>query len=122
MRIALNAIGEVGVRTGRILTAERDHVAKIGALSPSAFARAMTLPEFLARASDAPRSADGAGVRAWVEALTADRSAGRYLREPIPEVADPTGSMPRAFEAAVVTIERQCREAADILARVVASS
>ena len=81
-----------------IITAERAHVVKIAALSPSAFARAMTLPELLARAADVPLAPDGAGVRAWVESLTAARTAGAYLREPVAEVADPTGSMPRAFE------------------------
>jgi protein-tyrosine-phosphatase len=101
-----------------IITAERAHVVKIAALSPSAFARAMTLPELLARAADAPLAPDTGGVRAWVESLTAERTAGTYLRAPVPEVADPTGSIPRAFEAAVVTIERQCGEASALLARI----
>ena len=92
-----------------ILTAERDHVVKIAAMSPDAFRRAMTLPEFLARASKGGHDAD-LDLRSWVESLTEVRTAGVYLREPIPEVADPTGSVPRAFEAAVVTIEQQCRE------------
>jgi protein-tyrosine phosphatase len=103
-----------------IITAERAHVVKIAALSPSAFARAMTLPELLGRASDAPLTRDAGDVRAWVESLTADRSAGAYLRESVPEVADPTGSIQRVFEAAVVTIERQCDEASALLARIVA--
>ena len=107
-----------------IITAERAHVVKIAALSPSAFARAMTLPELLARAADAPLMPDSGApnsveVRAWVESLTADRSAGAYLRESVPEVADPTGSIPRVFEAAVVTIEQQCAEASALLARIV---
>jgi len=102
-----------------IITAERAHVVKIAALSPSAFARAMTLPELLARAADAPPAPDGADVRSWVESLTAERTAGAYLREQVPEVADPTGSIPRLFEAAVVTLERQCAEASALLARVV---
>ncbi len=97
-----------------ILTAERDHVVKIAALSPVAFRRAMTLPEFLAAASAAGLDSD-LDVRSWVESLTEDRTAGAYLREPIPEVADPTGSMPRAFEAAVVAIEQQCREVTALL-------
>jgi protein-tyrosine-phosphatase len=101
-----------------IITAERDHVVKIAALAPSAFARTMTLPELLARAGDVPVASDGAGVRAWAESLTRGRTAGAYLREPVAEVADPTGSMPRAFEAAVVVIERQCAEASALLARV----
>jgi protein-tyrosine phosphatase len=100
-----------------IVTAERDHVVKIAALSREAFARAMTLPELLTRAADgsAPRAAGG--VRPWIESLTAERTAGAYLREPIPEVADPTGTAARPFEAAVVEIERQCRELSVLLAR-----
>ena len=94
-----------------ILTAERDHVVKIAALSPAAFRRALTLPEFLAAAAGSGPD-EGEDVRSWVESLTEDRTAGAYLREAIPEVADPTGSMPRAFEAAVVAIEQQCREVA----------
>ncbi|HYN33197.1 MAG TPA: hypothetical protein VES40_11275 [Ilumatobacteraceae bacterium] len=101
-----------------IITAERDHVVKIAALSPSAFARAMTLPELLARAGDVPDAPDGAGVRAWVESLTASRTAAAYLREFVAEVADPTGLTPRAFESAVVSLERQCGEASALLARV----
>jgi protein-tyrosine phosphatase len=100
-----------------IVTAERDHVVKIAALSRSAFTRAMTLPELLERAADVPPSADIGGVRAWAESLTADRTAGTYLRAPIPEVADPTGSSTRAFQAAVVEIERQCDDASALLAR-----
>jgi protein-tyrosine-phosphatase len=106
-----------------IITAERDHVVKIAALSPPAFRRTMTLPELLARGADCPLaeqdalSEPGAAVRAWVESLTAGRTAGAYLRETVPEVSDPTGSMPRAFEAAVVTIERECAEAAALLER-----
>lgn len=98
-----------------ILTAERDHVVKIATLSPRAFRWAMTLPEFLDLAA-AGRDSSETNLRSWVESLTARRTAGRYLREPIPEVADPTGSAPRAFESAVVDLEQQCREAADFLA------
>jgi protein-tyrosine-phosphatase len=98
-----------------ILTAERDHVVKIAALSPEAFRRAMTLPEFLARASAGGLDPD-LDVRSWAESLTEDRTAGTYLREPIPEVADPTGSMPATFEAAVVALEQQCRDATAHLA------
>jgi hypothetical protein len=77
----------------------------------------MTLPELLARAADDPGSAEHRGVRAWVESLTATRTAAGYLRDPIPEVADPTGSSPRAFEAATAEIERQCVEASALLTR-----
>jgi protein-tyrosine phosphatase len=94
-----------------ILTAERDHVVKIAALSPDAFRRALTLPEFLAAAAaDEEDHGDGIDLRSWVRSLTEDRTAGKYLRANVPEVADPTGSMPRTFEAAVVAIEQQCRE------------
>lgn len=106
-----------------ILTAERAHVVKIAALSPAAFRRAMTLPEFLSSAADAlderdaaPGDVGGDAVRCWIEQITADRRAGDYLRDQIVEVADPTGSMPKAFEAAVAAIEQQCREAAAFIA------
>jgi protein-tyrosine phosphatase len=98
-----------------ILTAERDHVVKIAALSPDAFRRAMTLPEFLAAAASSTIDGAPSEVRSWVESLTADRTAAGYLRERVPEVADPTGSAPRAFEAAVVAIEQQCQEASTLL-------
>jgi protein-tyrosine phosphatase len=101
-----------------IIAAERDHVVKVAAMSPTAFGRAMTLPELLARAADVVESPGDAGVRPWLESLTAGRTAAAYLRHPIAEVADPTGSMPRAFEAAVVEIERQCAEVAALLAGV----
>jgi protein-tyrosine-phosphatase len=94
-----------------ILTAERQHVVKIAALSPDAFGRAMTLPEFLAAAATSV-SDESDGVRSWVRSLTGQRTASAYLRAPVPEVADPTGSASRVFEAAVVTIEQQCREVA----------
>lgn len=96
-----------------ILTAERDHVVKIAALSPAAFPRAMTLPEFLAAATN--ESGVGVELRTWIRSLTDERTAGAYLRDSIPEVADPTGSSPRAFEAAVVALEQQCRKVASHL-------
>ncbi len=97
-----------------ILTAERTHVVKIAALSPDAFRRAMTLPEFLAAAvSGGDDSASD--LRTWVRSLTEERRANEYLRAAVPEVADPTGSPHRAFEAAVVALEQQCREAAALL-------
>jgi protein-tyrosine phosphatase len=102
-----------------IVTAERDHVVKVAALSRSAFPRAMTLPELLERAADSPAWSETDDVRAWAESLTARRTAGAYLRAPIPEVDDPTGSPPRAFEAAVVEIERQCQAATVLIASVV---
>jgi len=101
-----------------ILTAERDHVVKIAALSPAAFRRALTLPEFLVAAVPAGNdTVDGVDIRAWVESLTAERTAGEYLRADVPEVDDPTGWAPRAFEAAVAAIEQQCDDVAAQLAR-----
>lgn len=93
-----------------VLTAERDHVVKVASLSPDAFRRAMTLPEFVAAAA---RGGDDTrrDLRSWVQSLTAERTAGEYLRAAVGEVADPTGSPSRAFEAAVVAIEQQCDEA-----------
>jgi protein-tyrosine phosphatase len=103
-----------------IVAAQRDHVVKIAALSPEAFPRAMTLPELVERATDAdPTDVDD--VRTWVGSLTAGRTASDYLRAAVPEVADPTGSPPRVFESAVAVIERQCTEAADLIAAVAAS-
>lgn len=111
-----------------ILTAERAHVVKIAALSPAAFRRTATLPELLALASssglperhdDVPGSSTTAPherVAAWVEQLTSERRAADYLRAAVPEVADPTGWSPRAFEDAVRDIEQQCREVAVLLA------
>jgi protein-tyrosine-phosphatase len=108
---------ELVERADVILTAERQHVVKIAALSPDAFRQAMTLPEFLAAAaSSASGEADEAdGVRSWIRSITEHRTASAYLREPVPEVADPTGSVSRVFESAVVTIEQQCREVAALL-------
>jgi protein-tyrosine phosphatase len=105
---------ELVERADVILTAERQHVVKIAALSPNAFRQAMTLPECLSAAASSA-SDDGDGVRSWVRSLTEPRTASAYLREPVPEVADPTGSATRVFEAAVVSIEQQCREVAALL-------
>lgn len=93
-----------------ILTAERDHVVKIAALSADAFRRSLTLPEFLV-ASAAPGGdhVDDVDLRAQVRALTEGRTAAGYLRATVPEVTDPTGLARRSFEAAVVDIEQQCR-------------
>jgi protein-tyrosine-phosphatase len=99
-----------------ILTAERDHVVKVAALSPDAFRQALTLPEFIAAAVSGG-DVTAPDLRAWVRSLTQQRTAGGYLRRAVPEVADPTGSPPRAFEAAVVALEQQCREVVTLLAR-----
>jgi protein-tyrosine phosphatase len=101
-----------------IVTAERDHVVRVAALSPAAFARTMTLPEALARAGDLVGGAAG-DLRAWAESLTTGRTAAVYLREPVPEVADPTGSAGRPFESAVALIERQCTELSALVVEVV---
>jgi len=98
-----------------ILTAERDHVVKIAGLAPSTFPITTTLPEFLQLAVGNPFLSPDDFSR-WVRSLTADRTAGQYLRTDVEEIADPTGSPPRIFEAAVVTLERNCSEAAVYLA------
>jgi protein-tyrosine-phosphatase len=99
-----------------VLTAERDHVVKVAALSPSMFRVTMTLPEFLQLAvADPFGGADD--IPGWLSGLTSQRTAGHYLRDDIDEIADPTGSPARAFEAAVVVLEQQCVEASGLLAR-----
>lgn len=90
-----------------IITAEREHVVKIAAMSPDAFRRAMTLPEALGRAA-VGAGADATDVRSWAGALTEGRRPSDYLRAEVPEVFDPTGSPRRAFEAATADIEAQC--------------
>ncbi len=105
-----------------ILTAERDHVVRVAALSPPAFRRAVTLPELLDRVTDPSVPAaptDVPDMRAWVQALTAGRTAQGFLRQPVPEVADPTGASSREFERAVAELEAQCNEAADAIARAI---
>jgi protein-tyrosine phosphatase len=111
-QVTADLLGEVDV----VLTAEREHVVKIAALSPSRFRVTMTLPEFLQRAVTDPFGA-GDVLSGWLTGLTAERTAGQYLRDDINEIADPTGSSPRVFEAAVVTLEQQCVEASGLLAR-----
>jgi protein-tyrosine phosphatase len=103
-------------RADLILTAERGHVVRIAALSRDAFRRSMTLPEFLAQAAEAGPGSD-ADLPSWVQSLTEQRTAGAYLRAPVPEVVDPTGSPSGAFEAAVVALERQCLEVTSHLMR-----
>jgi protein-tyrosine phosphatase len=109
-----------------IVTAERDHVVRVAALSPAVFARTMTLPEALARAGDPVGGpvgvlTGGAGgdLRTWAESLTTGRTAAVYLRQQVAEIADPTGTAGRPFEAAVVQIERQCTELSVLVAHVV---
>jgi protein-tyrosine-phosphatase len=97
-----------------VLTAERNHVVRVAALAPQVFGRAMTLPEFLDRAVGVRRGSDDPS--SWISRLTAGRTASAYLSGSTPEIVDPTGSAPRAFEAAVERLEAQCREAARRLA------
>ena len=111
-QVTADLLGEVDV----VLTAEREHVVKIAALSPSRFRVTMTLPEFLQRAVTDPFGA-GDVLSEWLTGLTAERTAGQYLRADINEIADPTGSSPRVFETAVVALEQQCVEASGLLAR-----
>ena len=92
-----------------IVAAERGHVVTIAAMSPAAFARTMTLPEALDRAATGV-GVGASDVRSWAATLTEGRRASEYLRAPVPEVFDPTGSARRAFEAAVVDIEAQCAQ------------
>ena len=61
-------------RADVILTAERQHVVKIAALSSDAFRQAMTLPEFLAAAA-ASDSDETDGLRPWVRSRTENRTA-----------------------------------------------
>jgi protein-tyrosine-phosphatase len=93
-----------------IITAERDHVVRVASLSTAAFTRTMTLPEALARSADRSGRAAGGGIVPWAVSLTSGRTAAAYLREPVREVADPTGTSARVFEQAVAEIERQCGE------------
>ena len=98
-----------------ILTSEKDHVIKIASESPPAFARSFTLPEFCDRLTVDP-AAQGRSLTAWIADLSAGRRAGEYLRGRIPEVADPTGSSRRRFEAATARIEEMCDQVVDGLA------
>jgi protein-tyrosine-phosphatase len=97
-----------------VLTAERNHVVRVAALSPQVFGRAMTLPEFLDRAVAVVR--DVGDLSGWIPLLTADRTASAYLSGATPEIVDPTGSAPRAFDAAVERLEEQCSAAVQLLA------
>ena len=99
-----------------ILASEKDHVIKIASVSPTASRRTFTLPEFCDRIASDPL-ADGRTLAAWMTDLSEGRSAGEYLRSEVPEVADPTGSSRRKFEAATVGIEELCATVVDGLSR-----
>jgi len=111
-QVTTDLLGAVDI----VLTAERDHVVKIAALSPAMFPLTMTLPEFLQLAAADPVGAS-ADMSDWLKGLTTERTAGQYLRGDVGEIADPTGLPSRAFEASVVVLEQQCDEAAGFLAR-----
>ena len=99
-----------------ILTAEKDHVVKIASESPAAYRRTFTLPEFCERVASDP-VADGRTLFEWATDLSEGRRAAEYLRSDVPEVADPTGSARREFEAATQGIEAMCRTVVDAIAR-----
>jgi protein-tyrosine-phosphatase len=108
--------GALAAGADLILTAEREHVVKTAAIAPSAFARAMTLPEFLDLAGAHGPSELTDDVGGWVASLAAGRTAPGYLSNRVAEIRDPTGSPRRAFEAAVAALEQQCIDAARLLA------
>lgn len=99
-----------------ILTAERDHVVEIAALSQVAYQRAFTLPEFLTRAAGDP-VADGRSLADWATDLTADRSPAEYLQSEPQDVWDPTGSSRRRFAEQVEVIAAMCDEVVELLVR-----
>lgn len=98
-----------------VLTSEKDHVIGIAAESPDAARRSFTLPEFVALATGAPARPDRS-LQEWASELSADRSPADYLTTPVEEVADPTGSSRKRFEAATAEIEVLCQRVVDLLA------
>ncbi len=99
-----------------VLTAEREHVVRIAALAPDVFDRSFTLPEFCGRVARDP-SAGPRPVREWLESLSAGRSSEVYLTDGVDEIADPTGSPRRQFEAAVHSIQQMCATVVEIVSR-----
>jgi protein-tyrosine phosphatase len=97
-----------------ILASEKDHVVKIAAISPAAYRRTFTLPEFCERIPSDPL-ANGRAFAEWMTDLSTGRRAGDYLHSAVPEVADPTGQPQRRFEAATVGIEELCAAVVDVL-------
>lgn len=104
-----------------VLTAEKDHVIGIAAQSPDAARRAFTLPEFIDLVADTP-APPGVSLADWAADLSRKREPAAYLADLVPEVADPTGSPRRRFEAATVEIEALCVRAADAVAAVAAAT
>jgi protein-tyrosine-phosphatase len=98
-----------------VLTAERDHVVNVASIDPAAFRTAMTLPEFVGATARA--TASEGDLAGWVASLTSTRTAMAYLRDPIEEIDDPTGTAGRTFERAVIAIEASCATAASALVR-----
>lgn len=103
-----------------ILTSERDHVIKISGISPTAYRRSMTMPEFLELAA-LHEPAAGTDLRAWATKLTADRTARDYITDDVAEIFDPTGSAPRAFEKSVAEMEEMCARTVAFIAAIVES-
>jgi protein-tyrosine phosphatase len=101
-----------------VLTSERDHVVKIAAISPDAYRRSMTMPEFLALA-ELNEPMVGQSLRDWATGLTEQRAARDYINGDVAEIFDPTGSAPRAFEKSVVGMETMCEQATRLIAAVV---
>lgn len=101
-----------------VLTSERDHVVQIAAISPDAYRRSMTLPEFLTRAAE-HEPIPGESLRDWATSLTEQRTARDYINGDVGEIADPTGTAPRAFEKSVVAMEAMCEQAARLIVNVV---
>ncbi len=101
-----------------VLTSEVDHVIKIAAISPDAYRRSMTMPEFLALA-ESNEPPPGTSFRDWASGLTAERTARDYINADVAEIFDPTGSAPRTFEKSVVGMEHMCEQATRLIAGVV---
>ena len=89
---------------------------KIAGESPTAYRRTFTLPEFCERIGSDP-IADGRSLAAWATDLSTERVPLEYVQSNVPEVADPTGTSRRRFEAATVEIEAMCAFVVDSLAR-----
>lgn len=95
-----------------VLTSEKAHVVAIAADSPRLYPRSFTLPEFCDRLGDGS-AVHGRSLRDWVNDVSDGRSAGDYLRSPVPEIQDPTGRSRAQFDAAVVHIESWCTRVVD---------
>lgn len=101
-----------------VLTAELDHVIKIATISPDAYRRTMTMPEFLAL-GESSEPVHGESLREWVTSLTEQRTTRDYINGDVAEIVDPTGSAPRAFEKSVVRMETMCEQVTRLIVDVV---